>query len=177
MKLNRTFTALSLAAALAIGTASIGAYASGAIPGTKAAAFSQSKITAAQAVDRAAAQTQGQPVEVDFRHKHGRSYYKVEIAKADGKQEVFVDAADGRIIDSRPEYSRKNHMAQPNTAVSLKQALSAAEAKTGGRAKEAELKYRKGPAVYKVETVKGLEKYDVVVDAQSGQVLSSRIDL
>jgi len=42
---------------------------------------------------------------------------------------------------------------------------------------DADLSYKKGPSVYKVETVNNIQKYEVRVDANSGQVLSSHIDL
>jgi hypothetical protein len=177
MKFSKKGLIIAVATALTIGTASVGAYAAGAIPGTKAAAFSSSKISAAQAVDYAVAKIPGRAVEVDFRHKNGQSYYKVEIVTDDQKQEVFVDAANGHIIESRPDYDKKPLQPLPNTNISLKQAIAAAEAKTGGRAKDADLSYKKGPSVYKVETVNNIQKYEVRVDANSGQVLSSHIDL
>ena len=177
MKFSKKGLIIAVATALTIGTASVGAYAAGAIPGTKAAAFSSSKISAAQAVDYAVAKIPGRAVEVDFRHKNGQSYYKVEIVADDQKQEVFVDAANGHIIESRLDYDKKPLQPLPNTNISLKQAIAAAEAKTGGRAKDADLSYKKGPSVYKVETVNNIQKYEVRVDANSGQVLSSHIDL
>ncbi len=123
MKFSKKGLIIAVATALTIGTASVGAYAAGAIPGTKAAAFSSSKISAAQAVDYAVAKIPGRAVEVDFRHKNGQSYYKVEIVTDDQKQEVFVDAANGHIIESRPDYDKKPLQPLPNTNISLKQAM------------------------------------------------------
>ncbi|MGF6147671.1 Peptidase propeptide and YPEB domain [Kingella potus] len=153
------------------------AYSADAAPAGKQAAFAQAKISAAQAVDYAAAKTKGQPVEVDFRYKHGRSYYKVEIADGTAQQEVFVDAATGSIIDSRPDYDSKPRRPVPNVAVSLKQAIAAAEAETGGKAKDAELKYKRGRPVYEVETVNGAQKHEVRVNAADGKIISSHLDL
>ena len=165
---------LTLATVLALGAAGVSA--SGMGHGAKHEAFAQTRISAAQAVDAAVSRVQGQPVEVDFSYKNGRSYYKVEIVSGSRQQEVFVDASNGSVIDTRPDYDDKRRVV-PQTGVSLKQALAAAEAKVGGRAKDAELKHKGAQPVYQVEVVKGAEKYEVRVDAANGQVLSSHIDM
>ena len=162
--------------ALALGTASLGAYSADFTPNRKHAALVQSKISAAQAIDYALAKAKGQAVDVDFRHKHGQSYYKVEIMDGSEQTEVFVDANNGSILDSRPDYDSKPRRPVPQTGISLKQAIAAAEAKTGGRAKDAELKYKRDLPVYKVETVKDMRKYEVRVNAADGQVLSLHLD-
>ncbi len=60
--------------------------------------------------------------------------------------------------------------------VPLSQAISAAEAKVGGKANKAELDANKGGAVFNVEVVAADQKvYDVKVDAD-GNVLSSQLD-
>ena len=171
LKRNKKSIISTIVATALLATAGAGAYAAGVVPGTKQAAFAQAKVSAAQAVDYAAAKAKGQPVEVDFRHKNGRSYYKVEIADGTAQQEVYVSADNGSIIDSRPDYDSKPRRPVPNVAV------SAAEAKTGGKAKDAELKYKRDLPVYEVETVNGVQKHEVRVDAASGQVLSSQLDL
>ena len=177
LKRNKKSIIATIAATALLATSGAGAYAAGVVPGIKQAAFAQAKVSAAQAVDYAAAKAKGQPVEVDFRHKNGRSYYKVEIADGTAQQEVYVSADNGSIIDSRPDYDSKPRRPVPNVAVSLKQAIAAAEAKTGGKAKDAELKYKRDLPVYEVETVNGVQKHEVRVDAAGGQVLSSQLDL
>ena len=170
MKRNSTLTALIAAAVL--GTATLGVQAGE----RENAAFAQSKITAAQAVDKAVAKIGGQAVEVNFDLKRGRSIYKVEVQNGGKEYDVYVDAASGEVVDSREDYKNNPNKTRPAVRTTLKQAIAAAEAKTGGRAKEADLKYKSGTPVYKVETVSGTQKHKVRVDAQSGQVLSAHID-
>ena len=176
MKANKKSIIAALVTAALLSIAGAGAYAAGMVPGSKHAVLAQSKISAAQAVDYALAKVKGQAVDVDFRHKHGQSYYKVEIMNGSEETEVFVDAANGSIIDSRPDYDSKPRRPVPQTGISLKQAIAAAETKTGGRAKEAELKYKRDLPVYEVGTVNGARKYEVRVNAADGQVLSSHLD-
>lgn len=61
--------------------------------------------------------------------------------------------------------------------VTLTQAVSAAEAQSGGRAIKAELDGESGSNAYQVEVVTGDNKvFDVKVDAADGRVLSSKLD-
>ena len=166
---------IAAATALTLGTAAVGAYAAAPVY-NKYTALTQSKISASQAIDRALEKVGGQAVGVDFNHKHGQSYYEVEVVSGEEKFEVYVDAATGSILDSRPDYDSKPRRPVPAAGVSLKQAISAAEAKTGGRAKDAEFKYKSGLPVYKVETVNGVRKYEVRVNPANGQVTSSHLD-
>ena len=105
-KRNKKSVIATIAATALLATASAGAYAAGVVPGTKQAAFAQAKVSAAQAVDYAAAKAKGQPVEVDFRHKNGRSYSKAAIADGPAQQEVSVSAVNGSIPNSRRAYPR-----------------------------------------------------------------------
>lgn len=61
--------------------------------------------------------------------------------------------------------------------ITLTQAVSAAEAQTGGKATKAELEVERGAAVFEVEVVTADHKvFDVKVDAADGRVLSSKLD-
>jgi uncharacterized membrane protein YkoI len=61
--------------------------------------------------------------------------------------------------------------------IALAQAVSAAEAQTGGKATKAELEGERGTVVFDVEVVTPDNKvFDVKVDAADGKVLSSKLD-
>lgn len=62
-------------------------------------------------------------------------------------------------------------------AVTLTQAIAAAEQQAGGRASKAEYEHSKQHGwVYDVEVVSGAKVFDVKVDAQKGNVLASTLD-
>ena len=62
-------------------------------------------------------------------------------------------------------------------AITLTQAIAAAEQKLGGRAAKAEYEHSKAHGwVYGVEVVTGAKVYDVEVDATTGAVLASTLD-
>ena len=170
---NKTISAV-LAAVIA--ATSLGAYAattSG--KSAKTAAFEQAAVTAEQAVRSAAQKVPGQATEVDFKHKNGQSYYEVEIVSGNQKHEIRVDANNGQVLDSKVEQDDEKE-ATPNAAISIEQAIAAAQSKTGGKVKEAELENENGQAVYKVETVSGTQEHDVIINAADGQVISAQLD-
>ncbi|WP_373745871.1 PepSY domain-containing protein [Neisseria dentiae] len=170
---NKTLSAV-LAAVIA--ATSLGAYAAtGGGKSTKAAAFEQAAVSAGQAVQAASQKVQGRATAVDFKHKNGQSHYQVEIVSGNQKHEVRVDANSGQVLDSKAEQNRKQETI-PNAAISIEQAIAAAQSKNGGKAKDAELDNENGQAVYKVETVSGTQKHDVVVNAGNGQVISAQPD-
>ncbi len=164
-----TFTALIATIAMA---ASAGTYA--ASNPDKTAAFGQSRINASQAVAAAVAKVGGNATEVDFKHKNGQSYYEVEVVASGQKHEVKVDAASGKVINSKVENDKDSDAVKPAARVSLQQAIATAESKTGGRVKEADLKNKNGQTYYELETLNGNQKQEVKVDAASGQVLSAQ---
>ena len=170
---NKTLSAV-LAAVIA--ATSLGAYAA-TTSGTsaKTAAFEQAAVSAEQAVRAAAQKVPGQATEVDFKHKNGQSYYEVEIVSGNQKPEVRVDANNGQVLDSKVEQDDEKE-ATPNAAISIEQAIAAAQSKTGGKVKEAELENENGQAVYKVETVSGTQEHDVIINAANGQVISAQLD-
>ncbi|EGZ51344.1 PepSY domain-containing protein [Neisseria wadsworthii] len=159
---------LAVATALILATASTGAVAADAYVSPKHAALAQSKISAQQAIDIASKKVKGYAEEVNFEHKNISSYYEVDIIANGQKHEIKIDAANGNILAEKTTPHYNQSAAQP--AVSLKQAVTAALAKTGGHAKEADLKHKAGEVFYKVETVNKGQKQYVKVNAKTGAV-------
>ena len=170
---NKTIAAVLTAV---IAATSLGAYAAtGSGKNDQAAAFAQATVSAEQAVQAASQKVQGRATEVAFKHKSGQSYYKVKLVAGNQKHEVRVDANNGQVLDSKVEQDNEKENA-PNATFSIEQAIAAAQSKTGGKVKEAELDNENGQAVYKVETVSGTQKHDVKVDAANGQVIFDQLD-
>jgi uncharacterized membrane protein YkoI len=61
-------------------------------------------------------------------------------------------------------------------AISLSQAVNAAEKFTRGRAVRAELEKHNGQPVYDVEVVDGAKVLDVRVDKDNGRILAANVD-
>ncbi len=170
MDIRKKTTIVVLAATIA--TASIGAYAAKSGTSGKVEAFQNSRVTATQAIGVATRKVTGQASEVDFKYKNGKSYYEVEVVSGSQKHEIQVDAVTGTILNTKVEAGKDKDKAKPQVAISLQQAISAAEAKTKGKAQEADLKNKDGQIYYKVETITGTQKHDVKVDANNGQILA-----
>ncbi|MDG2960709.1 PepSY domain-containing protein [Bisgaard Taxon 10/6] len=175
-KSKKVLSAL-LASAVLLGGAS--AYASS--HPEKQAAFEQAAISAAQAVQTATGKVAGKATEVDFKFKNGSSYYKVDVLRDNQgnaeKHEVVVDAKTGEVLaDNVETKSHKKDKAYAEAKVSLEQAIDIAAQKTGGKVKEADLEAKKGASRYEIESIKDGKKYKTVVDAASGEVISSGVD-
>ncbi len=67
-------------------------------------------------------------------------------------------------------------LAITKTAISLTQAIAAAEQHVGGKASQAELETSKSGYVFEVEVVKGNEVFDVEIDAKDAHVIASVLD-
>lgn len=63
-----------------------------------------------------------------------------------------------------------------NARVSLSQAVASAESHVGGKAARAEYENTDEGAAYDVEVVKGVQVFDVRVNAENGSVIQSRED-
>lgn len=169
---GKTLLSTWLAVAMAFGAVGM-AYA--AMPAAKQNALNQVPISATQAIKQATATVAGDATEVDFKHKNGAGYYAVDILAGGEKHEVKIDAKSGEVLSSK-QASHKKTVQKPTVAVSLSQAIDIALAKTGGKVKEAELKYKDGTPRYKVETLAGGQEYDTIVDAGNGNIISSQAD-
>ena len=172
---SRKFTALTAAVVLATTTAA--ALAAGGTLSAKDSALQQSRFDAVQAVDIAVQKVGGAAESVGFKHKNGSSYFEVDVIAGNQKHEVKIDAASGQVLGSKAENDSDSDSAQLQQAgISLRQAVSAAVAKTGGVAKEAEWENENGQSYYKVETIANGQEYDVKIDAQNGSVISAQMD-
>lgn len=67
-------------------------------------------------------------------------------------------------------------LAVTSANISLIQAVTAAEAKVGGKAARVEYEHYQGSGVFDVEVVKGEDVMAVIVDASNGTILAVKAD-
>lgn len=142
--------------------------------GGAALAVAQAKISPAQAIAAAEAKAGGKATGIDLKHKNGATYYKVKTRQGNQEHKLEIDAQSGQVLNSKTKTEKD---APPQAKISLQQAIAAAEAKVGGKAIEADLEHEKGSVVYDVEVLAANgTKHDVKVNADNGQVISSKVD-
>lgn len=179
---------------VALTVAGIGANAIAApVANTKAVASSsealsamQSKISLTQAINIAKQNAKGDLVSAEFDYdddgkNKGTGKYEVEFVSNGTSYEVKIDANTGKVLKTKQEKLDKKELAEYNAMkqakVSLTSAMQKAAQSLNGKVISAEFEVEKGQSVYDIEVVKGNQIYDVSIDANTGKVLSSQVDV
>ena len=179
---------------VALTVAGIGANAIAApVANTKAVASSsealsamQSKISLTQAINIAKQNAKGDLVSAEFDYdddgkNKGTDKYEVEFVSNGTSYEVKVDANTGKILKTKQKKLDKKELAEYNAMkqakVTLTSAMQKAAQSLNGKVISAEFELEKGKPVYDIEVVKGNQIYDVSIDANTGKVLSSQVDV
>ena len=147
----------------------------------------QSKISLTQAIDIAKQNAKGDLVsaEFDYDDEDGNgaatSEYEVEFI-SDGKAyEIKIDANTGKVIETDEEKLDKKDMAEYSALMQAKVTLTSAMQKAtqsvNGQVIGVEFELEKGQALYDIEVVKDNQIYDVSIDANTGKVLISQVDM
>jgi uncharacterized membrane protein YkoI len=155
---------------------------------TKAQQISIVKISKEQAQNIALSQVNGSTLkEMELKNKHGRAIYEVKIIKDTTEHEFKIDANSGNIISSKIDNYEDNSKDElkdeisinaVKTKVSLNQAKEIALAKvTGGTINKVELKNRSNGYVFEIEVVNGTTEHKFKIDANSGNIISSHVDI
>ena len=194
MKLMKNLSMLTKSMIVALTVAGIGATAIAApVANTKAVASSsealsamQSKISLTQAINIAKQNAKGDLVSAEFDYdddgkNKGKGKYKVEFVGNGISYEVKIDANTGKVIKTKQEKLDKKELAEYNAMkqakVTLTSAIQKAAQSLNGKVISAEFELEKGQSIYDIEVVKGKQIYDVSIDANTGKVLSSQIDV
>ena len=149
---------------------------------SEAVSAMQSKISLAQAIAIAKQNTKGDLVsaEFDYDDDDATNEYEVKLIANGTSYEVKIDADTGKVIKSEKERLDKEDMAEysamKQAKVSLTSAMQKATQRVNGKVIGAGFDLEKGQSIYDIEVVKGNQKYDVSVDANTGKILSSQID-
>ena len=92
-----------------------------------------------------------------------------------------VDANTGKVIETEKEKLDKEDMAEyralMQAKVTLTSAMQKATQSVNGKVIGVEFELEKGQALYDIEVVKDNQIYDVSIDANTGKVLSSQVDM
>ena len=164
----------TLSAALAITMFAVSAPALAETPRQSVAVAAQTRVTPEQAIATAQKQVGGQATEIKLKDKYGTPAYEVDVRNGDQEHSLRIDAVSGQVLGSKVETKRKP---AGQAAISLERAMQIALGKVNGRVMEAERDNNRDQVVYKVKvlaTDNVLHK--VVIDANSGNVLSSNVD-
>lgn len=132
------------------------------------------RVAAADAIGTAERETNGRALKLDWEQEGGTSVYEIESAAGDTLFEIDVDAATGGIVKRSDEgklgeRKRARIEAILQSPTTLAQAVTTAEAATGGKVMEAEYDDDRGRPVIEVEVVKADgSRQEVIIDAATG---------
>ena len=196
MTLMKNLSTLTKSALIALTIAGVGATAIAApTTNTKAVTGSseavsamQSKISLTQAIDIAKQNAKGDLVSAEFDYDDdddnkgtATSEYEVEFISNGTSYEVKIDANTGKVIKTEQEKLDKEGMAEysamKQAKVTLTSAMQKATQSVNGKIIGVEFELEKGQALYDIEVVKDNQIYDVSIDANTGKVLSSQVDM
>ena len=192
----KNLSTLTKSALIALTIAGVGATAIAApVTNTKAVTGSseavsamQSKISLTQAIDIAKQNAKGDLVSAEFDYDDddddkgtATSEYEVEFISNGTSYEVKIDANTGKVIKTEQEKLDKEDMAEysamKQAKVTLTSAMQKATQSVNGKVIGVEFELEKGQALYDIEVVKDNQIYDVSIDANTGKVLSSQVDM
>lgn len=150
---------------------------------SEAVSAMQSKITLMQAIDIAKQNAKGDLVSAkfDYDDDDATSEYEVELVANGTSYEVKIDANTGKVLKTKQEALDKKDMAEysamKQAKVTLTSAMQTASQSVNGKVISAEFELKKGQSLYDIEVIKGNQKYEVSIDANTGKVLSSQVDV
>ena len=191
----KNLSTLTKSAIIALTIASVGATAIAApTTNTKAVTGSseaisamQSKISLTQAIDIAKRSAKGDLVSASFDYDDDNDKgakndeYEIKLISNGTSYEVKIDANTGKALKTKQEKLDKKDMAEysamKQAKVSLTSAMQKAAQIVNGKVIGAEFELEKGQATYDIEVVKNNQIYDVSIDANTGKVLSSQVDM
>ena len=155
---------------------------------SEAVSAMQSKISLTQAIDIAKQNAKGDLVSAEFDYDDDEKNkgvvtgeYEVAFVANGISYEVKIDANTGKVLKTEQETLDKEDMAEysamKQVKVSMNSAMQTASQSVNGKVISAEFELEKGQSLYDIEVVKGSQIYDVSIDANTGKVLSSQVDM
>jgi uncharacterized membrane protein YkoI len=149
----------------------------------EAQAMEKAKISLTQAIHMAERQGNGQAISAEYEFKNGDpAYYQVKVLRDDGQKltEYQLDPNTGKVKEVKDEkfeklFTRIKPTAIQNAPTSLTRAITTAETRSGGKAKEAEVNRNGDQLQYEVKVVKldgGSET--LKINGSDGKVASAK---
>jgi uncharacterized membrane protein YkoI len=155
---------------------SVAAFSAAASDSDKWATIEKLTISPAQAVGIAATQDHGDVIEMEIDFRDGVPYYEVEVQGDEHKHKLTIDAESGEVISNKVNDGFFKSKEKPKATLVMQKAITIAERETGARVKEAELKTKGDDSYYDIEAVTNKEKYEVKIDAHTGEILKLEKD-
>ena len=117
-----------------------------------------------------------QKVELD--NKLSGKQYEVVLINDSQEKDFIIDALTGEILSFETDKSQESLLPNVSINISFEDAVKIAmeESKTG-EFKKIELERKKGHLFYAVDIEDGLKVKEYRIDAETGEVLSARVDL
>jgi uncharacterized membrane protein YkoI len=168
---NKGFLALAVAAGLLVST-----QAAFAVDQEDVRALNASRMSITQAIDAAAKQGNGRPIDAEFARKGAAAHFDVKVLTQDKVMKYTVDANSGQVTGTSEQtietfFTRMKPEDLRNTQTSLIQAIGAAEQRAQGKAIQAEAERDQGHISYEITVAKADgSTHKIKVDGQSGQV-------
>ena len=154
---------------------------------SEAVSATQSKISLMQAIDIAKQNAKGDLISAKFDYDDddnkgtATSEYEVKFIYNGTSYEAKIDANTGKVIEIEQEQLDKEDMAEysamKQAKVTLTSAMQKATQNVNGKVIGVEFELEKGQALYDIEVVKDNQIHDVSIDANTGKVLSSQVDM
>lgn len=149
----------------------------------EAQSIEKAKISLTEAIKIAEKQGNGQATSAEYEFKNGNpAYYEVNVLSNDGQKltKYELSPATGTVKEKSDEkfeklFTRLKPTAIQNAPTSLTRAITTAETRVGGKAKEAEISRGGDQLIYKVEVVKRdgtSEKLEI--NGSDGKVASAK---
>jgi len=149
----------------------------------EAQAMEKAKISLTEAIHMAERQGNGQAISAEYEFKNGDpAYYEVKVLRDDGQKltEYQLDPNTGKVKEVKDEkfeklFTRIKPTAIQNAPTSLTRAITTAETRSGGKAKEAEVNRDGDQLQYEVKVVKldgGSET--LKINGSDGKVASAK---
>jgi uncharacterized membrane protein YkoI len=178
MKTKTTLVLAAVSSLLAIGAAQASDSAR-----HEAESLEKAKISLTEAIRIAEKQGNGQATSAEYEFKSGNpAYYEIKVLRNDGQKltKYELSPSTGTVKEVSDEkfeklFTRMKPTAIQNAPTSLTRAITTAETRAGGKAKEAEISRDGAQLLYKVEVVKldgTREKLEI--NGSDGKVASAK---
>jgi uncharacterized membrane protein YkoI len=149
----------------------------------EAQSLEKAKISLTEAIHIAETKGNGQATSAEYEFKRGNpAYYEIKVLRNDGQKltKYELSPSTGAVKEVSDEkfeklFTRIKPVAIQNAPTSLTRAIGTAEARTGGKAKEAEINRDGDQLQYKIEVVKldgTSEKLEI--NGSDGKVASAK---
>ncbi len=133
---------------------------------------SDQKVTMQQAKEIALAEADGEITSAELDQDNGHSYYEIDINDGTYEYEFEIDVATGEIINFEKEINKEHAHQETGELLSEDEVLAIAQEKApNATLKEIKLEQDDGWQIYDIELIDGNTKYEIDINAVTGEVI------